>query len=69
MNDITKIKNEINACKSELALALDALQFSIPQYTEDGMRYGSEVSLVRKIHAKLDRLYLNLGRVEFEIAG
>lgn len=66
--DINKIENEIKVCKEELALALGALRETEGNYTDDGLRYGSEMSLIRKLEAKLDRLYHNLGRVEFEIS-
>ncbi len=65
---INKIENEIEACKKELKEALDALNSESPFYTDDGMRYGGSMSLVRKLHEKLDRLYHNLGRAEYEIS-
>lgn len=65
---INKIENEIEACKKELKEALDALNSESPFYTDEGMRYGGSMSLVRKLEAKLDRLYHNLGRAEYEIS-
>jgi len=65
---INKIENEIEACKQELKEALDALNSESPFYTDDGIRYGGSMSLVRKLNEKLDRLYHNLGRAEYEIS-
>ena len=66
--DINKIKNEIKACKEELKEALDALRSEEAFYTDDGVRHWGSMSLVRKLHDKLDRLYHNLGRAEYEIS-
>lgn len=65
---INKIENEIETCKEELKEALDALRSEEAFYTDDGVRYGGSMSLIRKLEAKLDRLYHNLGRAEYEIS-
>jgi hypothetical protein len=65
---INKIEADIETCKTELREALDTLREEEAFYTDEGLRYGGSISLVNKLYAKLDRLYHNLGRAEFEIS-
>jgi hypothetical protein len=64
MNDIIKIKNEIEACNEALNQAWNEHWKMDLKYTDDGVCYGGNVSLIEKLHAKLDRLYRNLGHAE-----
>lgn len=64
MNEITKIKNEIEACKQALVQAWDEHWKMDLKWTDDGLCYGGNIRLIERLHAKLDRLYFNLGYCE-----